>query len=114
MVSLGLGHSIYPQAIRVKMRTVPPTFTYLSYDIRPHGDLLDHNGNPLLSEPWASTVYLRRLCVDPGVDPGVDPCRRPASTYVDPLGRRFYVCRRRPAFTCVDRRLSASTVYQRR
>src|SRR6056297_237603 len=48
MVSLGLGHSIYPQAIRVKMRTVPPTFTYLPYDIRPHGDLLDHNGNPLL------------------------------------------------------------------
>src|SRR6056297_1539910 len=60
-------------------------------------------------EPWASTVYLRRLCVDPGVDPGVDPCRRPASTYVYPLGRRFYVCRRRPASTCVDRRLSAST-----
>src|SRR6056297_1887550 len=56
-----------------------------------------------IPEPWASTVYLRRLCVDPGVDPGVDPCRRPASTYVDPLGRRFYVCRRRPASTCVDR-----------
>lgn len=32
----GLFGAFYPTAIRVKLRTEPPTYTYLSYDIRPH------------------------------------------------------------------------------